>query len=134
MDKIEIVSINPLRFVIVGRMQDSLNLSGEELERKTVDEALSKLSSEPACYMASIGRSSVDSMFDRHERIFELDGPEIELLEFVTDFDDALQALNPDYKAKRLTFNDQLERFWLERPAVTFVPVGTFTEFTKSHK
>gem|GEM_PF-4838669 len=111
-------------------MQDSLNISGEELERKTVDDVFLSFREEIDVlhYTASVGIHGEGESFNRHEWILEVHDDHYDLVlsdlvSFRDRFDALLQERNPDYKVKRSTYNETLGRYWLEEPVVRVVKV-----------
>lgn len=118
-----------LRFKIVGRTRQSLNLKGEELMETHVNSVIERLSKDDGVDIMyyTIWPDSEDWP-TRHEWIVELDGElSLKEKELVNKMDLYLQEINPDYKAKRK--GDML----LKEPIIHIVKKWTFYNWMKSN-
>ena len=103
-DTVRFTSINPYRIKITGRTKHHINVFGEELMVENTDTALAK-----AC--KATGTEVIDYTVapvfmdgrekGAHEWIIEFKAPPADPEHFRTLLDEALQAVNSDYEAKR---------------------------------
>ena len=127
-DTIQFTSLNPFRVQIAGRTQHFINAFGEEVVVDNAEKAITK-----ACQMtgATISdytagpRYMAQGQSGSHEWIIEFITPPSDLERFTTLLDDALQAVNSDYQAKRT------QDLALSKPLVHAVPPGTFYQWLK---
>jgi len=127
-DTIEFTSLNPYRFIIVGRTASFINTFGEELMVHNTDKAF-----EHACMLtnAVISEYTAGPVFlsgntaAAHEFVVEFEKLPQSIHEFASIFDSTLKDLNSDYEAKRS--NDIL----LRMPIIHIAPQRTFYNWMK---
>ncbi len=127
-DVISFVDEN-LRFKIVWRTRQSINLKWEELMETHVNSVIEKLSKDDGISITyyTIWPDSEDWP-TRHEWVIELEKKsELSDEDLTKKIDSYLQEINPDYKAKRK--NDML----LKMPVIHFVKKWTFYDRLKSN-
>lgn len=128
-DTIQFTSIKPYRIKITGRMQQYINVFGEELMVGNTEEALSRVCEAhrvtvseymvAPVYMSEPGKGG-------HEWLIEFSKAPKSLSSFARDLDMELQALNSDYAAKRYM------SMALSQLQIQSVEEGTFMRWMKS--
>jgi phenylacetate-coenzyme A ligase PaaK-like adenylate-forming protein len=103
-DTVRIVSTSPLRIVIAGRTRHYINAFGEEVMVFNTDAAIARACEQTG---ASVTNYTVAPVFaegrqhGRHQWLIEWATPPTNIADFARTLDDALQAENSDYQAKR---------------------------------
>ena len=127
-DTIKFTSVNPYRFIILGRTKYYINAFGEELMIDNVEKAIQivceKLKVKINDYTAAPVFMKEGS--GSHEWIIEFEEDPKDLNYFTESLDNALKTLNSDYEAKRY------KNMVLHKPQITTVERGTFYKWFKS--
>ncbi|MEZ5046145.1 MAG: GH3 auxin-responsive promoter family protein [Chitinophagaceae bacterium] len=128
-DTIQFVSNNPYRIKVTGRLKHFINAFGEEVIIDNTDFAITKacqatnaiVNDYTACpiYFSEKGNGG-------HEWLIEFDKTPESLDDFVLKMDQALQAANSDYEAKRY------QNIALSLPIVHVLKPNTFNLWLKS--
>ena len=117
-----------LRFKIVWRTRQSINLKWEELMETHINKVIDKLSEEWINITYYTIWPDLDDWPTRHEWVIELaDECKLSNEELTKKIDELLQKINPDYYAKRK--NDML----LKLPIIHVVKKWTFYQWLKSN-
>ncbi len=103
-DQIEVISLTPFRFRLVGRTMLCINVAGEELIQANTDKALAICCEQMGCAATEY---TVAPFFFENEKIachqwaIEFENPPKEIAQFALKLDEILCSLNSDYAAKR---------------------------------
>lgn len=113
-DTVKIVSTSPLTITIAGRTRHFINAFGEEVMVYNTDAALQRACQATGTEVANYTAAPVyaaDNSRGRHQWLIEFARQPADLDTFATMLDNALQAENSDYQAKRAggIFLDRLE-------------------------
>jgi GH3 auxin-responsive promoter len=129
-DTIQITSLAPVRWHIVGRMREHINVFGEELMVSDTDKALDAVCAKTG---ATIHQYTVGPIFFKglsgkggHEWVIEFENAPVDLEQFHNLLDLTLQQVNSDYEAKRY------KNLALNRLKLNIAPRGTFNRWLKS--
>ena len=127
-DTIIFTSLYPHRIKITGRTKHFINAFGEELIIDNAENALKTASKKSKAVISEYTAGPVfmsDKSKGRHEWLIEFEKEPENMEYFVTMLDNALQALNSDYEAKR--YKD----ITLDPPLVHSVKKGLFYQWLK---
>lgn len=129
-DTVRFTGRDPYRFVISGRTRLFINAFGEELMIGNAEAAMARACGQTGSvareYTAAPVFMSRDSR-GRHEWMVEFDTPPADMAEFASRLDEALQAVNSDYEAKRY------KGITLSAPEVHMAPRGLFDAWLRCH-
>ena len=129
-DIISFVSINPFKIKLTGRIQQQLNVFGEELSIHNTETALSKVCNKFNCSISNFTVGPIFMSQDKngaHEWLIEFKDQEPNPSTFAEALDIELRQLNSDYDAKR-SYDMVLENLKL-----TIVPKGTFEKWLRQN-
>lgn len=128
-DTVRFTSVNPYRIRVSGRTKHHINVFGEELIIENADTALRKTAQVTESEILNYTAGPI-FMKDRekgaHEWIIEFKTPPKNIEMFSAILDDALQAVNSDYEAKR--FNNTT----LKAPKIHMARENLFYDWLKS--
>lgn len=127
-DLIEFTHTAPYRLRILGRTQEFINAFGEDLLRAEAEDALQSACAAHPCEVADFTiapRYTELKGAGLHEWFIEFSSPPADLVGFRTALDQALQARNYNYAAKRL--ND----FGMRQLRVYVLPQGFFRDWLR---
>ncbi len=128
-DTIQFTHLKPYLIKVVGRLQQFINVFGEELMVNNTEKALKQVCEEQE---AIVREYTVAPIFMRepgkggHEWLIEFDKKPANLEIFADRLDEALQAINTDYQAKRY------KGMALDRLKIKSVPKETFVNWLHS--
>lgn len=128
-DTVRIVSADPLRIAVAGRTKHFINAFGEEVMVFNTDRALAAACARCHCAAANYTVAPVfadSGRRGRHQWLIEWTTPPAYPAAFAVELDNALQAENSDYKAKRAG------SIFLDNLSVTDAPAGTFDRWLAS--
>ena len=123
-DLIEITAVSPIRYRIVGRTKNYINVFGEELMVSNTENAIFILSKEMAFEIKNYTIAPIvhDNTGNHHWMIeFAISPSDIEL--FTHRLDEMIRSLNSDYDAKRY------DNIILKPLTVEIVPQGLFEKW-----
>lgn len=103
-DTVRFTSVNPYKFVISGRTKSFINAFGEELIVDNAEQALASVCAETGAEVEEYTAAPVfmDGQGKcRHQWVVEFRKTPPSLSDFARRLDQALQAINSDYEAKR---------------------------------
>lgn len=104
-DLLKIVNLNPLRFEIVGRTKNSINIFGEELMVNNTEQAIAELNKEMNFMIKDYTVAPVvEGNTGYHHWLIEFNTKPDDIAQFQWRLDQILRTLNSDYDAKR--YND----------------------------
>lgn len=126
-DTIAFTSVNPYRFIIVGRTKSFINAFGEELMVHNTDKALEIISKEFNINIIdyTVGPIFYENGTGAHEWLIEFENEPHDLSYFISRLDSTIKGLNSDYEAKRSS------NLLLLLPVVKILPRGTFYQWLK---
>ena len=130
-DTVRFTSLNPYRIRVTGRTKHHINVFGEELMVENTDQAIAK-----ACKLTNtqVVDYTVAPIFmegkekGAHEWMIEFKENPADIAHFQKNLDEAIQALNSDYEAKRhnnMTLNPLI---------VNIARKNLFYDWLKDHK
>jgi hypothetical protein len=123
-DLIQITDIIPLRYQVVGRTKNYINIFGEELMVANTEAAISRMTSE---FNIQLKDYTVAPIIDGHKGyhrwMIEFETTPNDISEFEIKLDGYLRELNSDYDAKR--FNDYI----LQPLKITILPKDSFSKW-----
>jgi hypothetical protein len=130
-DTIRFTSLNPIRFKIVGRTTQYINVFGEELIVDNADKALAAACKATQAIVAEYTAAPVylnrETETACHEWIIEFIKQPADVEEFTYILDNELKKVNSDYEAKRS------QNLMLQKPHLHIAPQGTFLKWLASH-
>ena len=103
-DTVRFTSVNPYKFVISGRTKSFINAFGEELIVDNAEQALASVCAETGAEVEEYTAAPVfmdEQGKCRHQWVVEFRKTPPSLSDFARRLDQALQAINSDYEAKR---------------------------------
>lgn len=103
-DTVRFTSTFPHKFVITGRTRFFINAFGEELMADNTEKGIRKACEKTGALVRAYTAAPLfllDKAKGRHQWMVEFETPPPSVETFATVLDDALQALNSDYAAKR---------------------------------
>lgn len=122
-DTVRLVSREPPRALITGRLTWTLSVAGEHVTGADLDSAISEAAKALGCRVVEYSAAPIhpDASDARAGHLFavELDGP-ADRLAFARTVDTALRRVNDDYAAHRA------DEFGLRPPDVRLLPAGSF--------
>ncbi len=128
-DTVRFLSLDPPRIEITGRVQQYINVFGEEVMIANTDEALARTCEQTGAIVAeyTVAPIYLDSQGGRgaHEWLIEFEQPPPKLETFAELLDKNLQHINSDYEAKRS------KDIALERLHIRVLPKGSFEKWMK---
>ena len=123
-DTVRFTARNPLRLVITGRTRHFVNAFGENVIIEEVEQALvvacRRTGAEPAEFTVAPRYPSAGEARGGHQWLVEFRVPPRDREAFVRELDEALAALNTDYRTKR---NDDVG---MVAPRLVEMPPGSF--------
>jgi hypothetical protein len=123
-DTVRFTSRDPLRLVITGRTRHFVNAFGENVIIEEVEQALvvacRRTGAEPAEFTVAPQYPSAGEPRGGHDWLVEFRTPPRDRQAFVRQLDEALAALNTDYRTKRTLDVGMLA------PRLVELPVGSF--------
>jgi hypothetical protein len=130
-DTIRFTSLNPIRFKIVGRTTQYINVFGEELIVDNADKALAATCKATQAIVAEYTAAPVylnrEAKTACHEWIIEFIKQPADIEEFTYILDNELKKVNSDYEAKRS------QNLLLQKPHLHIAPQNTFLKWLASH-
>lgn len=128
-DTIQFTSLNPYKIKVSGRLKHYINAFGEELIVDNSDKAIAIASEKTGAIVTDYTAAPVYFSNDNngaHEWLIEFDKAPDDINKFTFELDNALQAINSDYEAKRH------KNIALRMPVIHAIKKGTFTEWLRS--
>jgi hypothetical protein len=128
-DTIEFTSLKPYRIKVIGRIQQYINVFGEEVMVSNTDKAVAVTSKK---FNVHVNDYTVAPIFFKqngkggHEWLVEFDHPPADIKSFAVALDQNLQDLNSDYEAKRY------QGMALQNLKLNNIPSGTFNNWLAS--
>ena len=123
-DTVRFTARDPLRLVITGRTRHFVNAFGENVIIEEVEQALvvacRRTGAEPAEFTVAPRYPSAGEARGAHEWLVEFRVPPRDRGVFVRELDEALAALNTDYRTKRT------DDVGMVAPRLVEVPQGSF--------
>jgi hypothetical protein len=123
-DTVRFTAREPLRLVITGRIRHFVNAFGENVIVEEIERALvvacRRTGAEPAEFTVAPRYPSADEARGGHDWLVEFRTPPRDRRTFVRELDEALAALNTDYRIKRTVDVGMLA------PRLVELPTGTF--------
>lgn len=128
-DTVRFTARDPLRLVITGRTRHYVNAFGENVIVEEVERALvracRRTEAEPVEFTVAPRFPTASEPRGGHEWLVEFRVPPAEPEDFARILDEALAAVNTDYRTKRAG------SVGMVAPAVTSLPAGTFTRWMR---
>jgi hypothetical protein len=127
-DTIRFTGRNPYRLKITGRTKHFINAFGEEVIIDNAENALQAACRQTGAIVNEYTAGPVfmgDNQKGAHHWIIEFEKEPSDINQFTTLLDEALQAVNSDYEAKRH------KDLTLEKLHLTVAPYGTFYKWMK---
>ncbi|HYF32600.1 MAG TPA: GH3 auxin-responsive promoter family protein [Chitinophagaceae bacterium] len=128
-DTIQFTSLNPFRIKVSGRLKHYINAFGEEVIVDNTDKAIATASERTGAIVNDYTAAPVyfsEEQNGAHEWLVEFEKDPSSMEHFVYELDNALQAVNSDYEAKR--YKD----IALRMPVVHKLRKGIFSAWLKS--
>jgi len=128
-DTVQFTSLTPYRIKVTGRLKHFINAFGEELIVDNSDQAIATASQQTGAIVNDYTAAPIYMTGESngaHEWIIEFDHLPCPLDVYVIALDNALQAVNSDYEAKR--YKD----IALRMPIVHVMPKGGFNQWLKN--
>ncbi len=128
-DTIRFTSLNPHRFIIIGRTKHYINAFGEELMIANAEYALRKACEQTDAEIREYTAAPVFMDIKNqgcHEWLIEFDKQPSSTAKFAEVLDNALREVNSDYDAKRY------KNITLAAPKLTIARSGLFYDWLKS--
>ena len=129
-DTVRFTSRDPLRLVITGRTRHFVNAFGENVIIEEVEQALvvacRRTGAEPAEFTVAPRYPSAGEARGGHDWLVEFRTPPRDRQAFVRQLDEALAALNTDYRTKRTLDVGMLA------PRLIELPVGSFHRWMRA--
>ncbi len=129
-DVVMFTSLAPYKIRVMGRIQQNINVFGEEVMIHNTDQAIAETSSK---LQAIVNDYTVAPIYmeagksGAHEWAIEFKSPPLNIMEFAVELDKKLQQLNSDYAAKR---TDDM----VLRPLIIHaLKPGTFDKWLRKH-
>jgi hypothetical protein len=128
-DTIKFTSLQPFKIKVTGRTKHFINAFGEELMVENADEAITTACNATGAIVNDYTAAPV--YFNQiengaHEWLIEFEKEPTTIDAFCFELDNALQAINSDYEAKRY------KNIALRGPLIQLLPKGTFNLWLKS--
>jgi hypothetical protein len=130
-DTIKFVSTLPYKLKVTGRVNQQLNIFGEELSIDNVELALARACLDESCSITNFTVAPVFMSANKHgahEWLIEFNKAPVNLNNFACTLDSHLKAINSDYEAKRSY--DMV----LRQPLVVSAPTGVFESWLRQQK
>ncbi len=126
-DVIQFTSINPYRFIIIGRTKQCINVFGEELMVHNADNAIAAACEKTHAMVRdyTVAPVFMNENAGAHEWLIEFERQPNNFEFFVALLDEALKKQNSDYEAKR--YNNYV----LHSPVVKNMPQNSFYNWLK---
>ena len=127
-DTIKFTTLSPYRIRITGRTRNFINAFGEEVIIENAENALATACNKTDAIIAEYTAAPVffsDKENASHEWVIEFEKEPRDMDDFIKELDNALQALNSDYEAKRY------KNMILKAPVVHQAPPKTFYNWMK---